>query len=131
MMTDPIGDMLTRIRNAGTARHVETRCPASKLRRAVATVLQSSERTVKREVSIRDVKLWSTTSPFLYVARATLTSEAMAVVDREDARFGMRSVQWRAVFLISVTGILIFLFFTMLSHLLLRKWHESAIKREL
>jgi small subunit ribosomal protein S8 len=42
MMTDPVGDMLTRIRNAGMARHLETRCPASKLKRSVATVLQSS-----------------------------------------------------------------------------------------
>lgn len=42
MMTDPIGDMLTRIRNAGMARHAETRCPVSKLRRAVATVLQDN-----------------------------------------------------------------------------------------
>ena len=36
-----------------------------------------------------------------------------------------------ALILISVTGILIFLSFSLLSHLLLRKWHESAIKREL
>lgn len=35
-----------------------------------------------------------------------------------------------AVFLISLTGVLIFLAFTALSHLLLRKWHESAIRRE-
>jgi small subunit ribosomal protein S8 len=42
MMTDPVGDMLTRIRNAGMARHLETRCPASKLKRSVANVLQSS-----------------------------------------------------------------------------------------
>ena len=27
MMTDPIADMLTRIRNAGQARHAETRLP--------------------------------------------------------------------------------------------------------
>ncbi len=39
MMTDPIGDMLTRIRNAGSVQHAETRCPASKLKLAVATVL--------------------------------------------------------------------------------------------
>ena len=39
MMTDPIGDMLTRIRNAGAVRHAETRCPASKLKLAVASVL--------------------------------------------------------------------------------------------
>ncbi|MAI79394.1 MAG: 30S ribosomal protein S8 [Deltaproteobacteria bacterium] len=39
MMTDPMGDMLTRIRNASRVRHGETRCPASKLKLAVAQVL--------------------------------------------------------------------------------------------
>jgi len=39
MMTDPVGDMLTRIRNAGKARHAETSCPASKLKGALARVL--------------------------------------------------------------------------------------------
>ena len=39
MMTDPIADMLTRIRNAGRVRHGETRCPGSKLKMAVARVL--------------------------------------------------------------------------------------------
>jgi len=40
MLTDPIGDMLTRIRNAGQARHRDVRCASSKLRVAVAKVLQ-------------------------------------------------------------------------------------------
>jgi NitT/TauT family transport system permease protein len=35
-----------------------------------------------------------------------------------------------SVILISLTGILIFMAFTLLSHLLLRSWHESAIARE-
>ncbi len=39
MMTDPLGDMLARIRNAGGARHAQMRCPASKLKLAVARVL--------------------------------------------------------------------------------------------
>ena len=39
MMTDPVGDMLTRIRNAGGARHAQMNCPASKLKLAVANVL--------------------------------------------------------------------------------------------
>ncbi|MDG2050125.1 MAG: 30S ribosomal protein S8 [Myxococcota bacterium] len=39
MMTDPVGDMLTRIRNASEVRHAEMRCPASKLKLAVAEVL--------------------------------------------------------------------------------------------
>jgi NitT/TauT family transport system permease protein len=35
-----------------------------------------------------------------------------------------------ALILISVTGILIFLAFTLLQHLVLRRWHESALRRE-
>ena len=42
MMTDPIGDMITRIRNAGTARHDSTSCPASRQKLAVAKVLSES-----------------------------------------------------------------------------------------
>ncbi len=41
MMTDPIGDMLTRIRNAGRVKHVQTVCPASKLKLAIAQVLSA------------------------------------------------------------------------------------------
>jgi small subunit ribosomal protein S8 len=40
MMTDPVGDMLTRIRNAGMARHASTTVPSSKLKLAVAEVLK-------------------------------------------------------------------------------------------
>jgi len=39
MLTDPVADMLTRIRNAGRAGHRDTLCPASKLKHAVAKVL--------------------------------------------------------------------------------------------
>jgi len=41
MMTDPISDLLTRIRNAGSARHLRTTCPASRLKKAVCLVLKS------------------------------------------------------------------------------------------
>jgi small subunit ribosomal protein S8 len=40
MMTDPVADMLTRIRNANTAMHDEVRMPSSKLKEAIAGVLQ-------------------------------------------------------------------------------------------
>lgn len=40
-MSDPLGDMLTRIRNGQHARHKATRCPASKLRRNVLEVLRN------------------------------------------------------------------------------------------
>ncbi len=39
-MTDPIADMLTRIRNANTAMHDEVRMPSSKLKESLAAVLQ-------------------------------------------------------------------------------------------
>ena len=40
MMTDPIADMLTRIRNAALARHDRTEMPASRLKAAVAEILK-------------------------------------------------------------------------------------------
>ena len=39
-MTDPIADMLTRIRNANIARHDTTMIPASRLKEDVARILQ-------------------------------------------------------------------------------------------
>ncbi len=41
MMTDPIADMLTRIRNAALARHDRVSLPASRLKRTIADVLKS------------------------------------------------------------------------------------------
>ncbi len=46
-MTDPIADMLTRIRNANTVRHTSLELPASKIKREIADIL-------KREGFIRD-----------------------------------------------------------------------------
>lgn len=40
MITDPISDMLTRIRNASEKRHQSTKVPASRMARSIAKVLQ-------------------------------------------------------------------------------------------
>jgi len=40
MMTDPIADMLTRIRNALAARHERVQMPASRIKQEIARVLQ-------------------------------------------------------------------------------------------
>jgi small subunit ribosomal protein S8 len=40
-MTDPIADMLTRIRNANTAMHDTVKMPTSKLKESLADILQS------------------------------------------------------------------------------------------
>lgn len=47
VMTDPIADMLTRIRNANKARHEKLELPASNLKRQIADIL-------KREGFVRD-----------------------------------------------------------------------------
>jgi small subunit ribosomal protein S8 len=49
VMTDPIADMLTRIRNANMLRHENLEVPASKMKREIAEIL-------KREGFIRDVE---------------------------------------------------------------------------
>ena len=41
VMTDPIADFLTRIRNANNARHTKVEIPASNLKRAMADILKS------------------------------------------------------------------------------------------
>jgi small subunit ribosomal protein S8 len=40
VVSDPIADMLTRVRNANSARHPEVRVPASKLKLEIARVLK-------------------------------------------------------------------------------------------
>jgi len=49
VMTDPIADLLTRIRNANMVRHEKLEVPASKMKRDIAEIL-------KREGFIRDVE---------------------------------------------------------------------------
>ncbi|PQD94182.1 30S ribosomal protein S8 [Pradoshia eiseniae] len=49
VMTDPIADLLTRIRNANMVRHEKLEVPASKMKKDVADIL-------KREGFIRDVE---------------------------------------------------------------------------
>ncbi|MBA4537029.1 30S ribosomal protein S8 [Bacillus aquiflavi] len=49
VMTDPIADMLTRIRNANMVRHEKLEVPASNVKKEVAEIL-------KREGFIRDVE---------------------------------------------------------------------------
>ncbi|MGM9966241.1 MULTISPECIES: 30S ribosomal protein S8 [unclassified Rummeliibacillus] len=48
-MTDPIADMLTRIRNANMVRHEKLELPASNIKKEIAEIL-------KREGFIRDVE---------------------------------------------------------------------------
>src|SRR6478735_10546093 len=81
MMTDPIADMLARIRNAALARQDVTRMPASKLKKAIAEVL-------KREGFVADVREeeWGPEK------RKTLTVVLKYSAERRCAFLGMRRV---------------------------------------
>ena len=57
-MTDPLGDMLTRIRNGGMARKSFVTAPASKLRASVLEVLEREGyiRGFENQLSVRALK---------------------------------------------------------------------------
>jgi len=78
-VSDPIGDMLTRIRNACMARHVVVNIPASKMKLAIAVIL-------KREGFIKDFTLIEG-KPFSTIA---ITLKYMS--DRRPAITGLRRV---------------------------------------
>jgi small subunit ribosomal protein S8 len=55
MHTDPIADMLTRVRNASAARHRKVDIPSSRIKRDIARVLLS-HRFIRRAVEVPDNK---------------------------------------------------------------------------
>ena len=76
MMTDPIADMLTRIRNAARAQHEQTSIPSSNLKRQLAEIL-------KQEGFIDDYSIDSN-------AQQNLTIFLKYGRDRRSAFVGMR-----------------------------------------
>jgi small subunit ribosomal protein S8 len=79
MMTDPIADMLTRIRNAALARHDRADMPHSRLKEHIAKVL-------KGEGFIDDVRVSDAEGP------RTLTLVLRYGRDRQSAIDGVRRV---------------------------------------
>jgi small subunit ribosomal protein S8 len=79
MMTDPIADMLTRIRNATMARHDRVEMPHSRLKEHVAGVMKS-------EGYIDDVRVGEAEHP------RTLTLVLRYGRDRQSAIDGLRRV---------------------------------------
>ncbi len=56
MMTDPVADMLTRIRNANTALHPTVSMPSSKLKEQIAGILQAEGYIESFDVSVDGVR---------------------------------------------------------------------------
>jgi small subunit ribosomal protein S8 len=79
MMTDPIADMLTRIRNAKMARHERAEMPHSKLKERVAVVLKAEG--YLDDVRVSDGEVQKTLTVVLRYGR-----------DRQSAIDGLRRV---------------------------------------
>lgn len=73
MMTDPIADMLTRIRNASKAKHEKVDIPSSKLKVEIAKIL-------KDEGYIKNVKLVKDCRQGLIRVYLKYTDEEMPVI---------------------------------------------------
>ena len=58
-LTDPIADMLTRLRNGNTARHTDVKVPFSKIKESMANILKNegyiTSYEIKEEGNIRDI----------------------------------------------------------------------------
>jgi small subunit ribosomal protein S8 len=78
-VNDPIGDMLTRIRNACMVRHPEVHIPASKMKLEIAKIL-------KTEGFIRDFQVVSE------APRETIVISLKYLSDRRPAITGLRRV---------------------------------------
>lgn len=81
MLTDPIADMLTRVRNANTAMHDDVRMPSSKQKQALADIL-------KREGYIEDFAVQENPSS----PGATLTVTMKYSAERARTISGLRRV---------------------------------------
>ena len=56
-MSDPIADMLTRIRNANTAKHDTVDVPASKMKIAIAEILLNEGYIKKYEENFKNIRI--------------------------------------------------------------------------
>jgi small subunit ribosomal protein S8 len=96
MMTDPVGDMLARIRNAGGARHAQMNCPSSKLKLAVAQVL-SDEGFVGAVSSDGDEKKPTLTVDLRYQDDGRLMIEGMRRVSKPGRRIYVGASEVRQI----------------------------------
>ena len=86
MMTDPIADMLTRIRNAGMAQHVEASCPSSKMKLAMANVMKEAGFLGDVRVEARDGQWRSIPLHPVVEAAGRTAGPALHVVDAHERR---------------------------------------------
>jgi small subunit ribosomal protein S8 len=86
MMTDPISDMLARIRNAGHARHDQTSCPRSNVKAAIAKVLTDEGFITSVETDSTDEKKPSLVLTLRYQDSGELMIEGLKRISKPGRR---------------------------------------------
>lgn len=85
MMTDPIADMLSRLRNAATARKDRTEIPHSKIKEALVEILKAEGYVADYRI---DENPWKTITVFLRYTGKTRVSAFKGI--RRKSRPGLR-----------------------------------------
>ena len=86
MMTDPIADMLTRIRNGGRARLSQVRIPESRIKREIARLLQARGYIQNFETGGGEPKKPELSVELRYTDRARPIIEGLERVSRPSRR---------------------------------------------
>ena len=79
-MSDPIADMLTRIRNANTAKHDTVDVPASKMKKAIAEILFNEGYIAKYDI-VED--------GHFETIHITLSTNKGVITDKEARKLGV------------------------------------------
>jgi small subunit ribosomal protein S8 len=97
MMTDPISDLLTRIRNAAKARHARVDIPASKLKVEVARILKE-EGYIQTYKLIEESKTHKVLRVFLkYTPERRSVISDLRRVSRPGKRYYVGAMEIRAI----------------------------------
>ena len=87
-MSDPIADMLTRIRNANTAKHDTVEIPASKMKTAIAEILLKEgfikAYDIKEEGSFSTIVI-TLKSRFFSALRSSISAKPAKQIEHQDA----------------------------------------------
>lgn len=95
-MTDPIADMLTRLRNANSAHHASVSMPYSKLKYAIATILEREGYISGVEVA--DARVGKTLTMFLkYGAKRDCAISGLKRVSKPGLRVYAKSTNLPSV----------------------------------
>ena len=84
-ITDPIADMLTRLRNAGSAKHETVDVPASKMKKAIAQILLE-EGYIKNYKVVEDGTQGSIQITLKYLSDGTRAISGMQRVSKPGLR---------------------------------------------